>query len=345
MKNQYITFLQAFGILLVTVGHAFPSDGQENILFEWIYSFHMSLWIFISGYLLYYTAPKTIKNKSPLSNIPICGRHGFFVKKVKRLLVPYIVISTLVFLPKVWLSEYAVKPIELSWSAYINMLLIPSQNVIVYYWFIPTIFTLLIAVVLYGRLTDKMKLTPNMSILILIVTVWTLSLINPLDGVKWFNLSSLIGHSVFFALGLAYQNYQRIIDKSLHLNSPCAMLIFGAISVITVITGYNSHNIVVSQLTAISGILFTLSLGRMYLNCNLKFANILYGTTYAIFLFSWFPQSALRVVLYDQAGLCSWIGVPISTLAGVLLPWLLYKLLQMGKRTRVGSIAAFLSGQ
>ena len=52
MRNPYISFLQAFGILLVAVGHAFPTDGHDAGLYRWIYSFHMPLWIFLSGYLL-----------------------------------------------------------------------------------------------------------------------------------------------------------------------------------------------------------------------------------------------------------------------------------------------------
>ena len=57
MRNPYVSFLQAFGILLVAAGHAFPTDGHDGLLYRWIYSFHMPLWVFLSGYLLRYTAP------------------------------------------------------------------------------------------------------------------------------------------------------------------------------------------------------------------------------------------------------------------------------------------------
>lgn len=53
-QNSIISFLQAFGILLVVVGHSFYGC-PDNPIHTWIYSFHMPLFMFISGYLLKYT--------------------------------------------------------------------------------------------------------------------------------------------------------------------------------------------------------------------------------------------------------------------------------------------------
>ena len=107
----------------------------------------MPLWGFLSGYLLRYTAPPAPQGVCPLAEIRFGGKGGFLDKKVRRLLVPYLLISTLVFLPKVWLSHWAVKPVALSWEAYFEMLLVPARNVIVYYWFLPTIFILLVGTI------------------------------------------------------------------------------------------------------------------------------------------------------------------------------------------------------
>ena len=93
------------------------------------------------------------------------------------------------------------------------------------------------------------------------------------------------------------------------------------------------------------GILFALSLGHACLRAGFRFFAPLDGATYAIFLFSWFPQSALRVLLYDYGHFSPWIGVPLSTLAGMVLPWLVWKGLQYGKRWPAGRAAAGLLGQ
>lgn len=341
MRNPYISFLQAFGILLVVAGHAFPTDGHGNPVYQWIYSFHMPLWVFLSGYLLRYTAPLAAGD-CPLSGIAI---GTFTAKKARRLLIPYLLISTLVFVPKVWLSRWAVKPVELTWTAYVEMLLIPSKNVIVYYWFLPTIFILLTGAVAAAKLLGTIRANPRIPLWAWPLAALTLSVFNPLAGVEWLNLSGVIKFSFFFALGLAYCAYQGQIDRALYLGGPWTTIGWGSTSVLLAVTGYGMQNLLTTQLTAVCGILFALSLGHTCLQARFRLLEPLDGTTYAIFLFSWFPQSALRVLLYDQGHLSPWIGVPLSVAAGVGLPWLLWKGLQYGKRWKGGRIAAGLLGQ
>lgn len=62
------------------------------------------------------------------------------MEKVKRLLIPYWVISTIAFVPKVLLSRYAMRPLDFSYENYVHMLIYPSDNVIVFFWFLPTLF-------------------------------------------------------------------------------------------------------------------------------------------------------------------------------------------------------------
>lgn len=54
MENKKISFLQTFGIILVVLGHT-EKTGTSFFIRDLIYSFHMPLFIFISGYLLKFT--------------------------------------------------------------------------------------------------------------------------------------------------------------------------------------------------------------------------------------------------------------------------------------------------
>lgn len=71
-KINWLLILQGWAMLLVVVGHAFIGKaGQgpawENVLFHFAYSFHMPLFMLVSGWLFYHTR----LNISKLSN---CNR-------------------------------------------------------------------------------------------------------------------------------------------------------------------------------------------------------------------------------------------------------------------------------
>ena len=64
----------------------------------------MPLFVFISGYLLQYTLQK---KENSINNLVSNNYLNFVYQKAKRLLLPYLFISSLFFLPKVYLSHYA----------------------------------------------------------------------------------------------------------------------------------------------------------------------------------------------------------------------------------------------
>ena len=67
--------------------------------------------MFISGYLLDYT------NQGKIEDIEF---KKFIFKKIKRLLIPYFIISSLAYLPKYILNKFALRPIELTFSNYLK---------------------------------------------------------------------------------------------------------------------------------------------------------------------------------------------------------------------------------
>lgn len=148
-RNNLISFLQVFGILLVVIGHSDYGAPEEPLWHTWIYSFHMPLFMFISGFLLRYGAER--------KGIALADTNsGFIWKKVKRLLIPYVCISTLAFFPKALLSRFAARPLEVSWDTYIRMLVYPWDNVIMFFWFLPTLFIIFLIVFYGARLLRKL---------------------------------------------------------------------------------------------------------------------------------------------------------------------------------------------
>lgn len=56
VRNYQIDSIRGFAILLVVIGHVIQKnyvDFDNNTIFKYIYSFHMPLFMFISGYVMY----------------------------------------------------------------------------------------------------------------------------------------------------------------------------------------------------------------------------------------------------------------------------------------------------
>jgi fucose 4-O-acetylase-like acetyltransferase len=96
-KLYYITKAQTIAVSLVVLGHSVLTDVPSASCFaQWthsfIYSFHMPLFIFISGFLFMYSS--TTRN---------IRYREFMIRKVKRILIPYIFISTAAFFSNFYL--------------------------------------------------------------------------------------------------------------------------------------------------------------------------------------------------------------------------------------------------
>ena len=93
-RDRRIDLCYVIGILLVVAGHSGVDPRfASTALFRWIYAFHMPLFFALSGYLFRYGGGS--------------GRVGagtFARRRALRLLLPLVVWTTLVFIPKGLLS-------------------------------------------------------------------------------------------------------------------------------------------------------------------------------------------------------------------------------------------------
>lgn len=129
-RLKSITTLQSFAIFLVVLGHSLPvqnTSGSRPTVAEWIfhfvYSFHIQLFIFISGFLFIYT---NLERKIVYAQ--------YLVSKIKRLLLPYMVISTFAFVIKSGLPQHAIRPISPTFVDYVKGVTFPNHNPIIYFW-------------------------------------------------------------------------------------------------------------------------------------------------------------------------------------------------------------------
>lgn len=303
MENKKISFLQTFGIILVVLGHT-ERTGTSFFIRDLIYSFHMPLFVFISGYLLKFTTSEKIGDIK--LNI-------FIIKKIKRLIVPYILISSFAYIPKYLLGKFAVRPLELSLKNYILNMIYPWDNPIIFFWFLPTIFLIMIlTIILYKLLKNNTKIILVLALLMNLIS-------NKFLNVEFLNLIGVFNYLVFFILGIFYRESEQKIDEIIFRKYFLIGIICFIILSINVFI--KTSNIKVFYiLIAMIGIIFSLECFKLYSKLDLKFLNHLNGKSYSIYLFSWFPQVFIRILGYQILNFSMIVVIPVSFVFGLYVP-------------------------
>ncbi len=334
--STHISFLQIFGILLVVIGHSCYGALIVPWWHTWIYSFHMPLFMFISGYLLKYSSEKKASSLFIMS----WEKRGVFLwKKVKRLIIPYLVISTLAFVPKVLMSRFAARPLDFSFSEYARMLIYPWDNAIIFFWFLPTLFLIFVLVIVFTS-TQIGRGKKNFLIWILFGML-LIHLFNPIKGIKLMNIGGVVSYLFYFVLGYSCCRWSIFthLGKYVYIGALSSLII--SILLVFALPVFWGKDV----LTALVGILLSLYLSKIYVSRDWHFFHHLFGASYAIYLFSWFPQTASQQVLQGLTHAPWQLTSVLAMITGVYIPWLIYKWIVRHKQERVGRFVALLTGQ
>ena len=219
-KIAEFSFLHVFATLLVVLGHSFYQT--NSLIVDWMYQFHVPLFFFVSGYLFNVSV-----NGKPLQP------HIFLSRKAVRLLLPYFALSTLLFVPKVLLSQFMVRPIQASWSEYVLMLIYPYRNVNGSYWFLSTLFLLFVFAVIALFFLKRLQHITSLAVTTLLLTLLALANISlPFSHDTLFNVVGVIHYAFYFALGFFVSSFglMRFLDKG-----KTAILVFLFMFVVSII--------------------------------------------------------------------------------------------------------------
>ena len=197
-KVVSIDIARAIGIILVVTGHYFP-DGSPNwyvCMREWIYSFHMPLFMFISGYVYELT-----KREETYLN--------FLGRKAKRLLIPYLIVSTIIISIK--LISQTLMGMDLKNAvgvdAFLKMLYEPEAAI--HLWFIFALWWIFVIVPLFRWKGGNIVL-----LIIGIVAHYLPKLFISFDYPTIFCLDKAAEYLLYFMLGVV------LYDAGLDLNRP-----------------------------------------------------------------------------------------------------------------------------
>lgn len=269
-RLKWLDSLKGLGILFVVLGHCFP---PEQALTNYLYSFHIALFFFISGYLL-----TTNLSREKFST--------YFAKRFKRLMLPYFGYGLFTYL--VWLfigrnfgvnKQLNVAPLKplfglLYGNGFNNYLVF---NIAI--WFLPALFSTLLIYFLLRKIF-KNKIALSVAVLVLLV-VGFIDSISCTVRLPWgFNISLI---ALFF---VHFGHQGKVIIEKFEFNNQYAIFILG---VLLVIAGYflqsidsgvsfNSHsygNIFYFILSAVSSIIgYTILTKNLLDNKVLQFLGV-----------------------------------------------------------------------
>lgn len=181
----YIDFAKAIAIILVVIGHYSPDYhpvwyGQLRSI---IYGFHMPLFMFASGFV--YIA--TFRHEP----------YGIFLlRKLKRLMIPYFVVSVIIITIKMLTQGAAYVQNPVTSISYVKVFYLPEAGY--FTWFIWALWWMFVLVPLFN---DKRK---RLLLLICAIILYFLPITFPQE----FCLREFKGMLLYFSLGCVVWDYK-----------------------------------------------------------------------------------------------------------------------------------------
>ena len=186
----YIDLAKAICIILVVVGHYCPPGcpGWWSAIVQFIYSFHMPLFMFASGFV--YIATK--KDGEKYSD--------FIVKKIKRLMVPYFVVSACIIGIKLITESHLYVQNPKTVMSFAKMFYYPEAGY--FLWFIWALWWMFVIIPLFKTRLQRLALFA-VSILLHFIPFVTTTV---------FCLEQFKNMLIFFMLGVVVYDWRELLS-------------------------------------------------------------------------------------------------------------------------------------
>lgn len=307
MKNKigFIAAARCIGILLVVFGHSYPFDVYISPrlykIKDFIYMFHMPLFLFLSGYLLTY-------------NTRSAG--SYIRRRGVRLLVPYFVLSVIAFVPKALVQRFLNDSVEFSVWYLIETELIPRNNVWGHFWYIPVVF----ALCCFGVLMLKPMQNHHATGWALLAATWLLLFVP--KTTDWFALEDLRKTAFYFVLGVVLADRD---PEARMVYNWCWLLAFPAAIVLFRTVNTTLTNSVIACLM----IGFVLHVGIWLPFHKVNLFAVIEKNSFAIFLLSWPAQAVVEVVCNKLLHLPVLLTMGMMFLMGIIVPLVCVKIVSL----------------
>ncbi len=280
-KNRQIVLLTLFAMTLVVIGHSdIDKQFTELWIFRWVYTFHMPLFFFISGFLFCLTMPA-----SKLQNTTFVS---FIKKKAVRLLIPFLFINTVIFIIKsVAINDTSMMkhPQSLDWQSFIDATFF---HPIGFMWFLPALFMIFLYSFPIWKGLKKISAKSRHGyipiwVFMIVILVYVAHIFLP--WTSFMQASRALGFMTYFLLGILYCDYKSLVDKFLRKYWVLIGVMFFILSASMIFKG---------TMAGLCGIIFSVTFALILENkCHDKLVEVS-AFCYTVFLLSYFPQMFIR---------------------------------------------------
>lgn len=308
MKNKiaYVANAQLIGCLLVIFGHSYPF-GVEIPYFlgkirEFIYIFHIPLFVLISGFLL-------VKSGS----IQKYGPVEFVKRRAVKLIIPYLIISAIGYFPKYFFRNYINDDFNFSIQYFIRAFLVPRENIWGHFWFIPMIFLLAVLSIWLVQFAQNHYLST-----VFLIIFFLFLFIPNITG--WLSVNDIKNHLFYYFLGMliiieVIINKPKLKYMLVIVSLPLSILLFLSLPNQT-----GSMFIFIRIIIASLMILFVLNLSNVVHFEKLAFFKMNQPYIYPIFILSWPYQALTEILLNKLLHFPLYIVMICMFLAGIAFP-------------------------
>lgn len=251
-RFDIIDAMKGYAIILVIMGHIIvfidPLSYTKNRLFTFIYSFHMPLMLFLSGYLVHFSS--------------ITSNFRFIYKKFMVLVVPYL---TWNFIGFFIVNNFVIN----------RKLITDIMNRFIIYdnlWFLPVLFISFVIVLLYiifEREMTKINLEKYATIIFVVIfelIIWSIPpVFQGIYSLRWFPAFVFIGY-LFAMYKDKFLNKEFLYQMSVLIF--ILLLPFWSVTVIN-LTETDAIKLTINFILAITGMIVTYKLVKSLKNTKL----------------------------------------------------------------------------
>lgn len=308
MRLKFLDTAKALCIILVVIGHFNPSVSPDwwRSLIRVIYTFHMPLFMFVSGLLYSLTYRDT-------------GYWSFVGAKLRRLGLPYLLTSAAVITVKIVMQGFMPVRNPVGPDAFLSMFWSPSAAV--HLWFLWTLTGIFLIVPLFKTKTSRLLFGAAA------LALW----LAPVQFPGIFCLDKFKEMLIFFAAGMIFHTYGGLEllkseSKAFRLSPLVFLLLFAVFLWMNLNAVFQPFS---GLLASFAGIALLLLLSRIIAGWNMRWLTVIEANvffiylTHSIFIEGVKGVSALAGLRPEDHFLLCFLA---ATLAGILGPTVLREL-------------------